>query len=153
MHMFTGIQILCVGVLWAVKSSPAALAFPFVLILLIPFRSFVLTRIFTEQELNEVSFLKYNMHLLLAVKQLCYKNNIHLLLLVKELCSRISSFHNWYCIFCLVTRAESSPQSSVLRLCCIKYVYLLLTYNIIKLIDFNSVTYLSQRSTADMKLK
>ena len=152
MHMFTGIQILCVGVLWAVKSSPAALAFPFVLILLIPFRSFVLTRIFTEQELNEVSFLKYNIHLLLAVKQLCYKNKIHLLLAVKELCSCMSSIQCWYCIFCLVARAESSPYLSVLRLC-IKFVYLLLTYNIIKFIDFNSVTYLSQRSTADMKLK
>ncbi|XP_067929937.1 band 3 anion transport protein-like [Watersipora subatra] len=54
MHLFTGVQILCVAVLWAVKSSPAALAFPFVLILLVPFRSFLLPRIFTEQELKEL---------------------------------------------------------------------------------------------------
>jgi len=54
MHMFTAIQVLCVGVLWAVKSSPAALAFPFVLILLVPFRSFVLPKIFNEEELAEV---------------------------------------------------------------------------------------------------
>ncbi|KAF6036142.1 SLC4A3 [Bugula neritina] len=54
MHMFTAIQVLCVGVLWAVKSSPAALAFPFVLILLVPFRSFVLPKIFNEEELAEL---------------------------------------------------------------------------------------------------
>lgn len=53
-HLFTVIQILCVGVLWAVKSSPAALAFPFVLLLLVPFRKFILKFIFSEEELQEV---------------------------------------------------------------------------------------------------
>ena len=59
MHLFTFIQLLCVGVLWAVKSSPAALGFPFVLILLVPFRFLILKYIFTQEELNEVSYHHY----------------------------------------------------------------------------------------------
>lgn len=55
MNIFTIIQILCVVVLWAVKLSPGALAFPFVLLLLVPFRLFVLNRIFTHEELERVS--------------------------------------------------------------------------------------------------
>ena len=54
MHLYTLIQALCVGVLWGVKSSAAALAFPFVLILLVPLRKFLLKYAFTTQELSEV---------------------------------------------------------------------------------------------------
>ena len=55
MHAFTIIQLICLGILWAVKSTPAALAFPFFLILLVPLRLLVLKRLFTEQELAEVT--------------------------------------------------------------------------------------------------
>lgn len=41
--------------LWAVKLSPAALAFPFVLILLVPVRLFLFKYLFSDQELEQVS--------------------------------------------------------------------------------------------------
>uniref|UniRef100_UPI00398EFF5A anion exchange protein 2-like isoform X2 n=1 Tax=Pristiophorus japonicus TaxID=55135 RepID=UPI00398EFF5A len=50
MHLFTIIQLFCLGVLWAVMSSAASLAFPFVLILTVPLKVFALTRIFTDRE-------------------------------------------------------------------------------------------------------
>ena len=55
MHLFTLIQLLCLGVLWAVNSTAASLAFPFVLIMLVPMRKLLLSRIFTEEELEHVS--------------------------------------------------------------------------------------------------
>ncbi|XP_074115676.1 anion exchange protein Ae2 isoform X1 [Cotesia typhae] len=51
MHLFTLVQILCLAVLWIVKSTPAALALPFFLILMIPLRS-QMTRFFTAAELR-----------------------------------------------------------------------------------------------------
>ena len=47
--------MLCVAVLWAVKLSPGALAFPFVLILLVPLNRYLLPYVFSKQELSEVS--------------------------------------------------------------------------------------------------
>lgn len=52
MHLFTGIQIICLAVLWAVKSTPASLALPFVLILTVPLRRLLLPLIFRELELQ-----------------------------------------------------------------------------------------------------
>ena len=52
--MYTAIQILCLAVLWTVKSTQAALAFPFVLLLMIPIRK-LLTKFFTPRELQAVS--------------------------------------------------------------------------------------------------
>lgn len=53
MHMFTGIQIVCLAVLWAVKSQPAiSLALPFILILTVPLRRFLLPLIFRNLELQ-----------------------------------------------------------------------------------------------------
>jgi len=57
MNLFTIIQIFCLGILWAVKSTAAALAFPFVLILLVPMRFYFLPLLFTNPELAEVMFL------------------------------------------------------------------------------------------------
>jgi len=54
MNLFTFIQLLCLGILWAVKSTAAALAFPFVLILLVPMRFYLLPLLFTNPELAEV---------------------------------------------------------------------------------------------------
>ncbi|ODM91903.1 Anion exchange protein 2 [Orchesella cincta] len=51
MHLFTVIQVCCLALLWGVKSSPLALAVPFVLLLLVPFRMFVMTRAFKPHEL------------------------------------------------------------------------------------------------------
>ncbi|XP_021924578.1 anion exchange protein 2 [Zootermopsis nevadensis] len=39
MHLFTLIQLLCLAVLWVVKSTEASLAFPFFLILMVPLRA------------------------------------------------------------------------------------------------------------------
>ncbi|XP_045584417.1 LOW QUALITY PROTEIN: anion exchange protein 2 [Procambarus clarkii] len=52
MHIFTVIQLTALGVCWGVKESPAALALPFVLILLIPIRLYLLPFIFTKPELS-----------------------------------------------------------------------------------------------------
>jgi hypothetical protein len=53
--VFTGIQILCLMGLWAFKSNPStAIFFPSVIGLLMVIRSFVLPKIFTEEELVEL---------------------------------------------------------------------------------------------------
>ncbi|XP_041830886.1 solute carrier family 4 member 1b (Diego blood group) [Melanotaenia boesemani] len=52
MHVFTIIQIVCLAVLWMVKSSPISLALPFVLILTIPLRMLMTGRLFTEMEMK-----------------------------------------------------------------------------------------------------
>lgn len=52
MHLFTGIQIICLAALWVVKSTPASLALPFVLILTVPLRRFLLPFIFSRLELQ-----------------------------------------------------------------------------------------------------
>ncbi|XP_038634886.1 anion exchange protein 2-like isoform X1 [Scyliorhinus canicula] len=54
MHIFTIIQLLCIGILWAINKSVAALAFPFVLILTVPLRMFGLSRIFSEVEMKSL---------------------------------------------------------------------------------------------------
>ncbi|XP_070520680.1 band 3 anion transport protein isoform X3 [Cardiocondyla obscurior] len=51
MHIFTFIQILCLAVLWIVKSTRAALALPFFLILMIPLRA-QMSHFFTNTELR-----------------------------------------------------------------------------------------------------
>ncbi|CAN0363428.1 unnamed protein product [Lampetra fluviatilis] len=52
MNMFTAIQVLLLAVLWAVQLTPAALAFPFLLILTVPCRWLLLPRIFSAKELQ-----------------------------------------------------------------------------------------------------
>ena len=54
MHLFTMIQLFCFALLWAIKSSVAAIALPFVLLMMLPLRS-QLTLIFTNDELKSVS--------------------------------------------------------------------------------------------------
>lgn len=51
MHLFTCIQVVCLAALWAVMSTQASLAFPFVLILTIPVKLVVLRKIFTVKEI------------------------------------------------------------------------------------------------------
>ncbi|KAL1130541.1 hypothetical protein AAG570_011787 [Ranatra chinensis] len=57
MHLYTGIQLLCLVILWVVKSSEISLAFPFFLILMVPLRA-QLRFLFTPLELRAVSMLK-----------------------------------------------------------------------------------------------
>ncbi|XP_070703313.1 solute carrier family 4 member 1a (Diego blood group) [Pempheris klunzingeri] len=52
MHLFTLIQVVCVGVLWVVKISPFSLALPFVLILTIPLRMFMTGTLFSAMEMK-----------------------------------------------------------------------------------------------------
>ncbi|KAM6934892.1 anion exchange protein 3 isoform 1-T1 [Xenentodon cancila] len=52
MNMFTVIQLTCIVALWVVKSTVASLAFPFVLIMTVPLRRLILSRIFEERELQ-----------------------------------------------------------------------------------------------------
>ncbi|KAG7269564.1 hypothetical protein CRUP_029833 [Coryphaenoides rupestris] len=51
MHLFTCIELVCLVSLWVVMSTEASLAFPFVLILTVPVRMFLLPRIFTSREM------------------------------------------------------------------------------------------------------
>ena len=53
-HLFTLIQVVLIGVLWGVKSSPVSIAFPFFLVLCVPIRNYVLPKIFTKKELHEL---------------------------------------------------------------------------------------------------
>ena len=55
MHLFTVIQLVLLLALLAIKSTQAALIFPFALILLMPIRHRIINRIFTPSELHEVS--------------------------------------------------------------------------------------------------
>ena len=55
MHLFTGLQLICLAVLWIVKSSTLALAFPFFVVGLVPFRM-TLKYLFNPRELDAVSF-------------------------------------------------------------------------------------------------
>ncbi|KAL1248410.1 hypothetical protein QQF64_021728, partial [Cirrhinus molitorella] len=52
MHLFTAIQVICLAVLWAVMSTVASLAFPFVLIMTVPIKMFLLPRIFSTREMQ-----------------------------------------------------------------------------------------------------
>ncbi|KAG7263338.1 hypothetical protein CRUP_036661 [Coryphaenoides rupestris] len=52
MHMFTLIQLVCLGLLWAVKMSNFSLALPFVLIMTIPLRMLMTGRLFTPLEMK-----------------------------------------------------------------------------------------------------
>lgn len=52
MHLYTAIQIVCLALLWIVKSSPVSLALPFILILTIPLRMFMTGRLFTDLEMK-----------------------------------------------------------------------------------------------------
>ena len=54
MNLFTALQLICLVLLWLIKSTKAALAFPFLLILMVPVRRHLLKYIFTEQELLEL---------------------------------------------------------------------------------------------------
>lgn len=56
MHLFTIIQIICLAVLWVVKSfQSTSLALPFILILTVPLRRYLLPVIFRNLELQCVS--------------------------------------------------------------------------------------------------
>ncbi|XP_072254009.1 anion exchange protein 3 [Leuresthes tenuis] len=52
MNMFTIIQLACIVALWVVKSTVVSLAFPFILIMTVPLRRLILSRIFEERELQ-----------------------------------------------------------------------------------------------------
>uniref|UniRef100_A0A8C6X2J7 Anion exchange protein n=1 Tax=Naja naja TaxID=35670 RepID=A0A8C6X2J7_NAJNA len=52
MNLFTCIQLACIVLLWVVKSTVASLAFPFVLIMTVPLRRYLLPRFFHERELK-----------------------------------------------------------------------------------------------------
>lgn len=55
MHVFTGVQILALAMLWGIKSSKFSLAFPFILMMMVPIRK-QLEHIFTPLELRAVNF-------------------------------------------------------------------------------------------------
>jgi hypothetical protein len=73
MHLFTLIQLLCLAVLWVVKSTEASLAFPFFLILMVPLRA-QLRFFFTPEELRAVSIYSgcyINLHQKYFVLSIC----------------------------------------------------------------------------------
>ncbi|KAJ8251233.1 hypothetical protein GJAV_G00218760 [Gymnothorax javanicus] len=52
MHLFTLIQVVCLVILWLVKSSPFSLALPFAIILTIPLRVLMTGRVFSTLEMK-----------------------------------------------------------------------------------------------------
>ncbi|XP_052235491.1 anion exchange protein 2-like isoform X2 [Dreissena polymorpha] len=52
MHVFTGIQLVLVGILWAVKSTVVAIAFPLFVFLMVPLRLLLMPKYFTHEELE-----------------------------------------------------------------------------------------------------
>jgi len=52
MHFFTGIQILLLAICWAVNLSPVGLLFSLCVVSIIPFRNFVMPRLFDKAELE-----------------------------------------------------------------------------------------------------
>ncbi|UYV66429.1 SLC4A3 [Cordylochernes scorpioides] len=52
MHLYTAIQVVCLAVLWVVKSTRAALGFPFVLLLMVPVRYYCLPCCFSPAEIR-----------------------------------------------------------------------------------------------------
>ncbi|WAR10579.1 B3A3-like protein [Mya arenaria] len=52
MHIFTIIQVILVGILWAVKSTVVAIAFPLFVFLMVPLRLKILPKFFTHEELE-----------------------------------------------------------------------------------------------------
>uniref|UniRef100_A0A8C4SXT8 Anion exchange protein n=1 Tax=Erpetoichthys calabaricus TaxID=27687 RepID=A0A8C4SXT8_ERPCA len=59
MNLFTCIQLFCIVILWIVKSTVASLAFPFILLMTVPLRRFILPRIFEDRELKAVCFFQF----------------------------------------------------------------------------------------------
>ena len=55
MHAYTVVQLVGLGILWLVKDSPAALAFPFFVVLMVPLRM-TLKFFFTPEELEAVCY-------------------------------------------------------------------------------------------------
>ena len=53
-YAYTFIQIFAAGLLITIKITNFAFLFPFILVLLVPFRKWCLPFIFTDRELNEV---------------------------------------------------------------------------------------------------
>lgn len=51
-HKYTLIQLVCLGILWAVKVTPAGIAFPVVIMLLVPVRRWGLPKVFKTRELS-----------------------------------------------------------------------------------------------------
>uniref|UniRef100_A0A1A9WG61 Anion exchange protein n=1 Tax=Glossina brevipalpis TaxID=37001 RepID=A0A1A9WG61_9MUSC len=58
MHMYTVVQVVCLAILWAVKSSKISLAFPFFLIMMVPIRQ-KLAALYKPQEMQAVAPLRH----------------------------------------------------------------------------------------------
>lgn len=59
-YTYTFIQLIAAGSLIAIKVTNFAFLFPFILVLLVPFRKWCLPFVFTERELTEVDILFSN---------------------------------------------------------------------------------------------
>lgn len=63
-HIFTLIQVICLALLWVVKNSIIAIAFPFFLILLVVFRHSFRFFIFNEMDLEAVRYVGFTFYLI-----------------------------------------------------------------------------------------
>ena len=55
MHCYTIIQCIAVAILWCIKLSPASVAYPVAIVLLIPLKNVLRTYFFTSKEMDAVS--------------------------------------------------------------------------------------------------
>ncbi len=115
MHLYTLIQVICLAILWAIKSSAFSLALPFVLILTIPLRMLMTGHVFTVTEMKcvSISFIGLRAlchYALLENGKKCYMNTLfctHNVLLYTKFFSFIVLFfsqnldntHSQLCIF------------------------------------------------------
>lgn len=58
LHLFTTIQVLCLVLLWTVKSSRFSLAFPFFLIMMVPIRM-QMSALYKPEELQAVGYASF----------------------------------------------------------------------------------------------
>jgi solute carrier family 4 (anion exchanger), member 1 len=58
-YTYTIIQLIAASSLITIKTTNFAFLFPFILVLLVPFRQWCLPFVFTERELNEVRYSVY----------------------------------------------------------------------------------------------
>ena len=75
MHLFTVIQVALLALMFGLKLSPAAIAFPLFIILLIPVRLRVMNYLFSGEELKEVRILYRSRVLLYLTVALDSKQN------------------------------------------------------------------------------
>lgn len=82
MHSFTLIQCFAVAALWGVKLSPASIAYPVAIVLLIPAKNLLSTYLFTNKEMEAVSQHHHNNNNYYIIDSLIMKRISQMILMI-----------------------------------------------------------------------